>query len=290
MQYTKYLFTKEKHLQNDFDPSDDFNIKNKEEGIKTLTQNVQKLAELQDKFFAHNKHGLVIILQGMDASGKDGILKHVISGLNPLGCIAKSFSTPNAEEFSHDYMWRCIKNLPPRGHIGIFNRSYYEEVLIVRIHPQFLNKQNLPYIPQNEKEFDTFFENRFTDINNFEKYLNNNGFHVIKFFLNISKEEQKRRFMKRIKRSAKNWKFKPDDIEERKYWDEYIKNYNDMFKRTSTEHAPWYIIPSNKKWVSRNIICNILINKLESLDIHYPNVTYEQKRKIIEAKHILEKE
>lgn len=275
------------NLVSGFDSDFTGELSSKEQGVNELEKSIKYLRELQDKFFAHNKHGLLVILQGMDASGKDGIIKHVMSGLNPLGCKAYSFSTPSKTEFNHDFMWRCLTVLPERGEISIFNRSYYEEVLIARIHPSFLEKQNLPYIPQTEEEFEEFWNRRFTDINNFEQYFENNGFHVLKIYLNISKDEQKRRFMKRIERAAKNWKFKPDDIAERKFWDEYMDKYNDMMHKTSTENIPWHIIPANKKWFARLAVCNLIINKLESLDIHYPDVSYAHKRKIIEAKEIL---
>ncbi|MEI7595966.1 MAG: PPK2 family polyphosphate kinase [Bacteroidota bacterium] len=265
-------------------------FKSKEQAISVLEENKQKISEMQDILYADSKHALLIILQGMDASGKDGIIKHVMSGVNPQGFQIKSFGTPSPEEFKHDFLWRCNKEMPERGHIGIFNRSYYEETLIARVHPELLSKQFLPFIPENPKKDMEFWKMRFTDINNFEKYMNNNGFHILKFYLNISKEEQKKRLLKRINYSPKNWKFKFDDISERQHWNEYMSYYEDMFTATSTDNAPWHIIPADKKLYSRTIISQIILKKLESLNLKYPEASYKQKRGIIEARHFLDNE
>lgn len=285
-----YIFYPSESKFDKFKTDSSCGFKSKDHAIEELDENKKKLAEMQDVLYADSKHGLLIILQGMDASGKDGIIKHVMSGVNPQGFQIKSFGPPSPEEFKHDYLWRCVKELPERGHIGIFNRSYYEEVLIARIHPELLSKQFLPYIPENPKKDIAFWNMRFNDIVNFEKYMNNNGFHVLKFYLNISKEEQKKRFMKRINYSPKNWKFKLDDISERQHWDEYMGYYEEMFNATSTSSAPWHIIPADKKWNSRAVISKIILEKLESLNLQYPDASYKQKRGIIEARHFLENE
>ncbi|MBN2681738.1 MAG: polyphosphate kinase 2 family protein [Bacteroidales bacterium] len=284
----KFLFQPQKHnLKKDFSTDLFSDGSGKPEGETLLKQHIKRLAELQDMLFAHKKYSVLIILQGMDASGKDGIIKHVFTGINPQGLKVKSFSTPSSEEFAHDFLWRCSKALPERGFIGVFNRSYYEEVLIAKVHPQFLAKQNLPKIPKTDEELQAFWNQRYEDINNFEKYLTNNGTIVLKFFINISKEEQKVRFLRRIDRAAKNWKFRPDDLSERAYWNNYIDAYNSAFLNTTTDYAPWYIIPGDKKWFSRLAICNTVLEKLEKLDIKYPDVEYNAKRKIIEAKTLL---
>lgn len=288
MKSDQFIFNPAKHrLSKDFCSDILPDGSGKLEGEVQLKQRIKRLAELQNTLFAHKKYGVLVILQGMDASGKDGIIKHVFTGVNPQGLKVKSFSTPSTEEFAHDYLWRCVNALPERGSIGVFNRSYYEEVLIARVHPEFLEKQNLPLLPKTEKEFEIFWNNRFDDICNFEKYLTNNGTIVLKFFINISKEEQKSRFLKRIDRSAKNWKFRPDDLSERAYWDQYIEVYNQAIKKTSTDYAPWYVIPGDKKWYSRLAICNLVIEKMEQLDINYPEVEYKAKRRIVESKKLL---
>jgi PPK2 family polyphosphate:nucleotide phosphotransferase len=283
-----FIFNSESHnLANDF-ISDMFPDGNgKHEGENLLKQKMKQLAELQDMLFADKKYSVLVVLQGMDASGKDGIIKHVFAGVNPQGLKVKSFSTPNNEEFAHDFLWRCNKALPERGCIGVFNRSYYEEVLIARIHPEFLVRQNLPKIPKSEKEFEDFWNTRLSDINNYEKYLVNNGTVVIKIFLNISKEEQKNRFLKRIDRSAKNWKFRPDDLNERAYWDNYIDVYQKTMQATSSNHAPWHVVPGDKKWFARLSVCNIVIEQMEKLGLHYPDIDYNAKRRIVESKNIL---
>ncbi|MBU0486488.1 MAG: polyphosphate kinase 2 family protein [Bacteroidetes bacterium] len=274
----------------DFDPDYSAGFPVKEQAATELETCKRRLAELQNLLYSQNQYSLLIILQGMDASGKDGIIKHVMSGVNPQGIKNRSFSTPSAEEYSHDYMWRCIRELPERGQIGIFNRSYYEEVLITRIHPEFLVKQRLPRLPETPEEFSHFWKTRYQDINNFEKYLTNNGYIILKFMLNIGYEEQRTRFLSRINNPAKNWKFKVDDLRERQYWDEYIQVYQDMFNQTSTHYAPWYIIPANKKRTSRLIICSIINTMLESLDLHYPEVPEPQKIELQVAKEVFESE
>ena len=250
-------------------------IDSKEDGIKLLDKNVKKMAELQDKLYAQDKYSLLIIFQAMDAAGKDGAVKHVMSGLNPQGTQVYSFKQPSSEELNHDYMWRTTRSLPERGRIGIFNRSYYEEVLIVRVH-NLIRSQKIP----SELIVKDIWKDRFEQIKNFEKYLHDNGTRIIKFFLHISKEEQAKRFLDRLEDPSKNWKFSSSDLEERKYWNDYMKCYEDAIKTTSTANAPWYIVPSDKKWFSRLVISQAIVNLLKDLNLKYPDVTAEQKKNL----------
>ena len=257
-------------------------IDSKDEGIKLLEKNVAKMSELQDKLYAQDKYSLLIIFQAMDAAGKDGAVKHVMSGLNPQGTQVFSFKQPSNEELNHDYMWRTTKSLPERGRIGIFNRSYYEEVLIVRVH-NLLKSQKIPaeLITKN------IWDDRFKQIKNFEKYLHDNGTRILKFFLHISKEEQAKRFLDRLEDPSKNWKFSSSDLEERKYWNDYMNCYEDAIKATSTNYAPWYIVPADKKWFSRLLISEVIVEQLKSLNLKYPDVTPEQKKKLEACKQQL---
>lgn len=257
----------------------------KDSAVVELQKSVKLLFQYQDMLYAQDKYAILIILQAMDAAGKDGTIKHVMSGLNPQGCQVTSFKSPSTEELDHDYLWRCSKALPERGKIGIFNRSYYEEVLIARVHPEILQNQKLPPKLLNKK----IWERRFREINNFEEYLVDNGIIVLKFFLNISKEEQKKRFLKRIELPEKNWKFSVSDAKEREHWDKYIDAYEDCLTHTSTEHAPWHIIPANFKPFTRLAVSGIISQTLKSLNLKYPSVSEEQKRVLLEAKKILEK-
>ena len=252
-----------------------------------LSKNVERLAELQDVLYAHDVFSLLIIFQAMDAAGKDGAIEHVMSGVNPQGCHVVSFKQPSSEELDHDFLWRCAKNTPERGKIGIFNRSHYEEVLIVRVHPAILQDQRLPDAVKKDKNV---WKKRFTAICNFEGTLVENGTHVIKFFLNISKEEQKKRFLSRIDEKEKNWKFSLGDVKERGYWNDYMAAYKEAIEGTSTAKSPWYIIPADKKWFTRLAVSEIIVNKLESLKLHYPVVTEEHKKELLEAKKMLESE
>jgi PPK2 family polyphosphate:nucleotide phosphotransferase len=222
----------------------------------------------------------------MDAAGKDSTIKHVMSGVNPQGCQVFSFKSPSEEELDHDYLWRSIKSLPERGRIGIFNRSYYEELLIVRVHPEVLKKQQLPSFPQGNQ----IWKQRFEEINNFEKYLVNNGVIVLKFFLNVSKSVQKKRFLERIESPEKNWKLSVSDVGERAFWDDYMDAYEKVFNNTSTEFAPWYIIPADRKWFTRLVVADIICKKLQELNLHYPQISEENKRQLQEAKQTLEAE
>ncbi|MDQ3041808.1 MAG: polyphosphate kinase 2 family protein [Acidobacteriota bacterium] len=259
----------------------------KRDAVEDLETNVKRLAELQDVLYAQNNHALLIIFQAMDAAGKDGAIKHVMSGLNPQGCEVTSFKQPSAEELDHDFLWRSMKRLPERGRIGIFNRSYYEDVLVVRVHPEILQSQQLPDRIENDKNI---WKKRFEQIRNFETYLAENGIHVLKFFLNISKEEQKQRFLARIETPEKNWKFSAGDAKERGFWDDYMRAFEDALSNTSTKNAPWYVIPADKKWFTRVAVSEIIIQKMESLDLQYPKINEAQRQGLLEAKKILESE
>ena len=259
----------------------------KKEAVKDLEKNVLRMDELQDVMYAQDVYSLLIIFQAMDAAGKDGVIEHVMSGLNPQGCHVVSFKQPSSEEMDHDYLWRCAKAAPERGKIGVFNRSHYEEVLIVRVHPQILQGQRLPPDIKNDKNI---WKNRYRQIRNFEDHLAENGTHVIKFFLNVSKDEQKRRFLSRIEEKEKNWKFSMGDVKERSHWDDYMKAYKEAIEATSTEKSPWYILPADKKWFTRLAVSEIIVKKMESLDLHYPIVTEAHKAELLEAKKMLESE
>ena len=262
--------------------SDTFDLKSKSETSKLLKKNIKKMFELQGKLYAQNEYSVLIIFQAMDAAGKDSTIKHVMSGLNPQGTQVYSFKQPSAEELDHDYLWRIHKALPERGRIGIFNRSYYEEVLVVRVH-NLIKMQRIP------KEMNTgnIWKKRFRQIGDFEKYLYENGTIVLKFFLHVSKEEQKKRFLKRINDKSKNWKFSPADLIERKYWNEYQKCYSEAISATSKSYAPWFIIPADHKWFMRFAVSQIIVEHLEKLDIDYPKLSEEQIKKLQESKKIL---
>ena len=270
----------------DFDPSFTDGFRNKEEAKEKLENDIQEMSRLQDILYASSKYGLLLVFQAMDAAGKDGTIKHVMSGINPQGCEVYSFKSPSNEELDHDYLWRCMKRVPEKGRIGIFNRSYYEEVLVVRVHPELLSYQNLP----NPKYNDDFWNNRFEDINNYEKYLVRNGIIVLKFFLNVSKDEQKKRFLERINNEDKNWKFSSADAKERKYWDDYQLAYEIMFNKTNTKYAPWHIIPADKKWFTRAAVSEIIVKTLKELNLEYPKVSKEHKEELQTIKKMLEEE
>ncbi|HRH46452.1 MAG TPA: polyphosphate kinase 2 family protein [Pyrinomonadaceae bacterium] len=261
--------------------------KSKEEAVGDLQKNIVRLAKLQDVLYAQNHHALVIIIQALDAAGKDGLIKHVMTGLNPQGCQVFSFKAPSSEELDHDFLWRASKSLPERGRLGIFNRSYYEEVLVVRVHPQILQNQPLPTKVKKDKKV---WEKRFEDIRNFEKYLTRNGIHVIKFFLNVSKDEQKKRFLERIELPEKNWKFSAADLKERALWDDYQKVYAEAMEATSTEKSPWYVIPADNKWFTRVAVSEIICQHLEAMKLAYPELDEAQKLELAECKKMLEGE
>lgn len=270
----------------DYDPAFTGSYKNKTQATATLRKNTERLSKYQDKLYAQNTHGLLVILQAMDTAGKDGAIRHVMSGVNPQGTQVFSFKAPSLEELDHDFLWRTAKALPERGRIGIFNRSYYEEVLIVRVHPEILSLQRLP--PEVTEK--GIWKRRFEDINHFEKYLVNNGIVVLKFFLHLSKEEQKRRFLARINTPEKNWKFSVSDAKERAHWDEYMEAFEDVFNHTSTEWAPWHIIPADHKWFTRTVVADVIVEKLKSLKLSYPVVSPEHRQQLLEAKQLLESE
>ena len=273
-------------LRKDYDPALKLSKMSKQQAKKKLAESVTLLAEYQDKLYAQDIYGVLIIFQAMDAAGKDGAIKHVMSGLNPQGTQVTSFKAPSTEELNHDYLWRCFKALPERGRIGIFNRSYYEEVLVVRVHPEFLEKEKLPPKPREKK----IWAHRFEEINGFEKYLTNNGIIVLKFFLNVSREEQKRRFLERIEQPEKNWKLSPADAAERAHWDEYMDAYEDCMRNTSTEHAPWYVIPADDKPLARLIVATVIHHRLKELGLKYPTVSEEQKKRLLEIAALLSRE
>ena len=269
-----------------FDPGFTGGFAGKREGREALEADIERLAEYQDILYAQNSHALLIIFQAMDAAGKDSAIKHVMSGVNPQGCQVFSFKAPSVQELDHDFMWRCLQALPERGRIGIFNRSYYEEVLVVRVHPQFLEAQRLP----GDIGSESFWKNRFEDINAIEKYLVRNGTSVLKFFLNVSKEEQRQRFLKRIDTKEKNWKFSMGDVKERGHWDAYMEAYEEMLGHTSTEWAPWYVIPADHKWFTRAVVADIIVRKLKSLDLGYPEPEKQHMQELVEARAMLEAE
>jgi len=268
-----------------FDPKFTGDLK-KSEAKEFLAAGIEQLAKLQAILYAQSIHALLIIFQAADAAGKDSTIKHVMSGLNPQGCQVFSFKTPSDEELGHDYLWRSCKALPERGRIGIFNRSYYEEVLVVRVHPELLGKQRLPRTVKGKHIWDQ----RFQEINNFEQYLVNNGILVLKFFLNVSKEEQKRRFLERIERPDKNWKLSVGDTRERIFWGNYRRAYEDAFNHTSTPWAPWHIIPADNKWFMRLAVAYFIYDKLKSLDLAYPEANEAHRQTLLEARQMLTQE
>ncbi len=279
-----FRVSKGKHFRlKDVDPNDTLEFTkdaDKSRAKEALTTGVAAMAELQDKLYAQDKWALLLIFQAMDAAGKDGAIEHVMSGVNPQGCQVFSFKSPSSEDLDHDYLWRCMKSLPNRGHIGIFNRSYYEEVLAVRVHPEFLAKQRVP--PQLVGK--EIWGERFEDIRNFEQYLARNGVVVRKFFLHVSKKEQKRRFLERIDDPKKNWKFSSNDAAERAYWDDYMNAYEEMIQETATKHAPWYVVPADNKWFTRVIVGAAVVDALADLDLAYPKVGEDKLKELATAK------
>jgi PPK2 family polyphosphate:nucleotide phosphotransferase len=250
---------------------------------KVLQQDLLQLTKAQDLLYASDTYAILMILQAMDAAGKDSTIKHVMSGVNPQGCQVFSFKQPSAEELDHNFLWRSMKALPERGRIGIFNRSYYEEVLVVRVHPEWLVAQKLPAGNRNR----SFWQERFSDINTFEHHLVRNGIIVLKFFLHVSKKEQKKRFLDRLDDKKKNWKFSASDVAERKYWDEYMAAYEEMLAATSTPWAPWYVIPADHKWITRALVADILTSTITDLKMRYPSLTRQQKQDLLKARKLL---
>jgi len=272
----------------DIDPNETFGLKH-QEGIKNraddlLQQGVDLLAEMQDKLYAQDRWALLLIFQAMDAAGKDSAIKHVMSGINPQGCQVFAFKSPSAEELDHDFLWRTNRCIPERGRIGIFNRSYYEEVLAVRVHQEFLAKQKLP----PKLVTGEIWEERFEDIANFEQYLARNGVVVRKFYLHVSKGEQKKRFLERLDNPDKNWKFSLADAHERNYWKEYMNAYEEMIRNTASKHAPWYVVPADNKWFTRLVVAAAVIETLDSLDLAYPALDDEKRKELAEARAVIE--
>jgi len=269
----------------DIDPGDtlDLTAEDKPQAKEALESGVAALAELQERLYAQDRWAALFAFQAMDAAGKDGAIKHVMSGVNPQGCQVFSFKAPSAEDLDHDFLWRCMKHLPERGRIGIFNRSYYEEVLVVRVHPALLEKQKLP----DELRGKRIWKERFEDIRNFERYLARNGFVIRKFFLHVSKKEQQKRFLDRLERPEKNWKFSVNDARERGFWDDYMSAYEDMIRNTATEWAPWYVIPADNKWFTRVVVAAAAIEALAALDLRLPKAGPERREELAAAKAAL---
>lgn len=263
-------------LRSDHDPDFTGGLRDKDAAAARLADNVRRLSELQEKLYAQDVHALLVIFQALDAAGKDGTIRHVMSGVNPQGCHVTSFKVPSAEELDHDYLWRAAKALPARGMIGIFNRSYYEEVLVVRVHPELLERQRLP----ERAKGDDIWALRFDEINAFERYLERNGVTILKFFLNVSKEEQRRRFLDRIDEPEKNWKFSIADYRERAFWDRYQEAYEQMLNHTSTDAAPWFVIPADHKWFARLAVSEVICAALEALPLRFPAVDAERRREL----------
>jgi PPK2 family polyphosphate:nucleotide phosphotransferase len=272
----------------DVDPNDTYGLESelKENSKALLQQGVRALAEMQDKLYAQDRWAVLLLFQAMDAAGKDSTIKHVMSGVNPQGCEVASFKSPSSEELDHDFLWRCMPWLPNRGHIGIFNRSYYEEVLVVRVHPEFLAGQKLP----PELVTKHIWQERYEDINNFERYLARNGTVIRKFFLHVSKAEQKKRFLERLDEPEKHWKFSATDVAERAHWREYMNAYEDMIRATATPHAPWYVVPADNKWFTRLVVAAAVVEALEGLDLHYPKVDKKKRTELAAARKLLMQE
>jgi PPK2 family polyphosphate:nucleotide phosphotransferase len=273
-----------KHFRlKDCDPAATGHWRSKDHAAEALQQGIARTAELQDKLYAQNNWALLLIFQAMDAAGKDGIIKHVMSGVNPQGCQVFSFKAPSELELQHDFLWRTTRCLPERGHIGIFNRSYYEEVLVVRVHPEILKSQRTPpsLVGKN------VWEERYEDIRSFERHMARSGTVIRKFFLHVSKKEQKRRFLARLEEPEKNWKFSAADIRERAHWDDYQTAYEEMISNTATEYAPWYVVPADNKWFTRLVVSTVVVETLESLDLAYPKVDDAKRKELEAAKKIL---
>ncbi len=270
----------------DFDPAETLGLKSKEHAQETLESGVARLCDLQDKLFAQDRWAILVVLQAMDAAGKDSLIKHVMSGLNPQGCSVSSFKEPSTEELNHDYLWRATRALPERGKIGIFNRSYYEEVLVVRVHPEILSRERLP----TELVSGKIWRERFEDIRAYERYLDRSGIIILKFFLNVSRKEQKKRFLERLDEPEKNWKFSASDVMEREHWGEYMDAYEEMIQNTSTERAPWYVVPADHKWFTRVVVAEALVHALDKLNLSYPQVDKKKRRDLKKARAVLMRE
>jgi PPK2 family polyphosphate:nucleotide phosphotransferase len=282
-----YMITDGKKFRlKDIDPDDTHGLKSerKKEAQKILQEGISMLAELQDKLYAQDRWSLLLVFQAMDAAGKDGTIKHVMSGVNPQGVEVSSFKAPSSEELDHDFLWRCTRRMPERGRIGIFNRSYYEETLVVRVHPNILRAQKLaPRLITKQ-----IWKERFEDINSMERYMARNGTVIRKFFLHVSRNEQKERFLSRLTEKDKNWKFSLGDAKERNFWKDYMHAYEDMIQHTATKHAPWYVVPANNKWFTRLVVAGAIIEALDELNLAYPKVDDEKRKELMAAKAELE--
>jgi PPK2 family polyphosphate:nucleotide phosphotransferase len=274
------------HLAKDFDPRYKADVIKKKDGVELLQAGIALLADYQPKLAAQDTYGVLVCLQALDAAGKDGAIRHVMSGVNPQGVHVTGFKTPSAAELDHDYLWRYARKLPSRGEIGIFNRSHYEEVLVVRVHPELLEKQKLPAAAKGKD----VWERRYREINNWERHLTDNGIMVVKLFLNLSKEEQRRRFLRRIDYPDRNWKFSANDVNERRHWSDYQKAFSEMLSATSTEWAPWYVVPADRKWFARLCVAAILAHTLIEIDPRFPVISDEERRRLADAKKVLEAE
>ena len=275
-----------KHFRlKDFDPADTGDWDSKDQAEEKVQQDIAKMADLQAKLYAQDRWSLLLIFQALDAAGKDGTIKHVMSGVNPEGCQVYSFKTPSATELQHDFLWRTTRDLPERGHIGIFNRSYYEEVLVVRVHPELLKSENLP----PELITKDIWKERFEDIHCFERHMARNGTVIRKFFLHLSKKEQKRRFLARLDEPEKHWKFSAGDIHEREYWDDYQKAFEEMIRNTARKHAPWYVVPADNKWFTHLVVAAAIVETLEDLRLSYPKVDAAKRKELEEARKTLGK-
>jgi PPK2 family polyphosphate:nucleotide phosphotransferase len=267
------------------DPADTGQISSKEEAKQLLEEGIAALQDMQDKLYAQDQWALLIVIQAMDAAGKDSLIKHVMSGVNPAGCEVHSFKAPSAEELDHDFLWRHAFHLPARGKIGIFNRSHYEEVLVVRVHRELLHEEKIPRPLVTKK----IWEERLEDICAWERYLGRNGVVIRKFFLHVSREEQRRRFLSRLEEPEKNWKFSPADVKERKYWDNYMDAYEDAVRHTATPDAPWYVVPADNKWFTQLVVASAIVDTLRELRLTYPRVSGPRKQELIAAKRLLER-
>lgn len=291
MDTSHFLFPHDsKKSLKDFSNEPPKNAPDKDVTEEALENGIKRMRKVQDVLYADDRYSVLIIFQAMDAAGKDGTIKHVMSGINPQGCHVVSFKAPSVEELDHDYLWRCVKEMPRKGHIGIFNRSYYEEVLIVKVHPTYLAAQRIPGIDGSRDPGAEFWKQRYDDINHLEQFLTHNNTLIIKFFLHVSREEQKRRFLSRIDDPKKNWKFNMADVKERANWELYMKAYDEMLRHTSTTEAPWYVIPADKKWFMRMAVSEIICQRLEDLDIEYPRLNGGAKDSLKEARKLLENE
>ena len=285
MNYEQFRIPNSRKIKiTDYDPAATDGFKNKEEAQGKLAADIERMAELQDVLYASRHRALLIVLQGMDTAGKDSVIKHVLSGVNPQGVRVTSFKQPTEEELYHDYLWRGHKAMPERGFIGIFNRSYYEEVLVARVHPEVLEREGISEATK------ALWKTRYEETNNFERYLERNCVVILKFAFNLSKEEQRKRLLERIENPEKNWKFALSDLTERKHWSKYMSAYEAMFNHTSTEWAPWYFIPADHKWYTRVVVADVIVSTLKSLNLKYPPVTPEQKKLLAEGKKVLEEE